>query len=72
MIATLSYAIYSVAQDHHSLHAKFAGKSVGLDKNSNLTMLMCVVSIIMGALLMRYVIEKPALALRNNILSQVE
>ena len=68
MIATLSYAIYlSHKIIIHCIQNLL--ESVGLDKNSNLTMLMCVVSIIMGALLMRYVIEKPALVLRNDILA---
>ncbi len=40
-----------------------------IDGSSNWMLLLCVLICILGALLMRVFIEKPALKLRNKILS---
>jgi peptidoglycan/LPS O-acetylase OafA/YrhL len=66
-IAALSYAIYLSHKIVIHVVQKLLG-NLGLDKNSNLMMLCCLAAIILAALLMRYMIEKPALKLRNNIL----
>jgi len=45
-------------------------EKMGIDKNSNLTMLACIIASITGALAMRYVIERPALRLRDKVLDR--
>ncbi|MDB5006544.1 MAG: oatA 3 [Mucilaginibacter sp.] len=68
-IATLSYSIYlSHKIVIHSIQSLL--EKVGMDKNSNLAMLICVVAVIAGALVLRYVVEKPALRIRNIILNR--
>jgi len=70
-IATLSYAIYL----SHKIVIHLVQKqleSFGLDKNSVWTMLICAVCIVAGALLIRYLIEKPALKMRNRILERLK
>ncbi len=67
-LATLSYSIYlSHKIVIHVTQNLF--RSVGMDKNSNLMMLISMVAVVAAALIMRYAIEKPALALRNKILT---
>jgi len=64
-LATLSYAIYL----SHKIVIHVTQNWVsGIDRNSNLMMLICFAAIIIAALIMRYVVEKPALILRNKIL----
>jgi peptidoglycan/LPS O-acetylase OafA/YrhL len=66
-IAAFSYSIYlSHKIVIHLVQNLFS--NMGLDKNSNLMMLICIVAIIAAALIMRYVVERPALKLRNRIL----
>ncbi|HEY4196094.1 MAG TPA: acyltransferase [Mucilaginibacter sp.] len=66
-IAAFSYSIYlSHKIVIHLVQNLFS--NMGLDKNSNLMMLICITAIIAAALIMRYVIERPALKLRNRIL----
>jgi len=68
-IATLSYAIYlSHKIIIHLVQNLLEG--FGIDKNSVLSMLICGVTIVAGALLIRYLIEKPALKIRNRILGK--
>jgi peptidoglycan/LPS O-acetylase OafA/YrhL len=45
---------------------------MGMDKDSNLVMLICVIATIGAALAMRYMIEKPALKIRNKILNKLK
>jgi peptidoglycan/LPS O-acetylase OafA/YrhL len=68
-IATLSYAIYLSHKIVIHLVQKYA-ETIGLDKNSILVMVLCVSCVGSVALLMRYVIEKPALRMRNNVLAK--
>jgi len=66
-IATLSYSIYlSHKIVIHVTQNWLSG--LGIDRDSNLMMVLCLVVVIGVALLMRYVIEVPALRLRNTIL----
>ncbi|MDB5016228.1 MAG: Peptidoglycan/LPS O-acetylase OafA/YrhL [Mucilaginibacter sp.] len=68
-IATLSYSIYlSHKIVIHSIQSLL--EKVGMDKNSNLAMLICIIAVIVGALVLRYVVEKPALRIRNIILNR--
>jgi peptidoglycan/LPS O-acetylase OafA/YrhL len=69
LIATLSYSIYL----SHKIIIHVVQnllQMAGLDRNSNITMLICVACVIAAALVMRYVIEKPALKLRNWVLAR--
>lgn len=69
-LATLSYAIY--LSHKIVIHVTQNGLSdIGLDKNSNLTMVICAAAVVTAALIIRYTIEKPALLLRNKILSRL-
>jgi len=69
-IAALSYAIYlSHKIVIHVTQKLFSNP--GLDKDSNLMMLCCIAAMILAALLMRYLIEKPALKLRNYVLKKL-
>ncbi|WP_183556685.1 acyltransferase family protein [Mucilaginibacter sp. SP1R1] len=66
-LATLSYGIYLVHKLMIHLTQNLLEKA-GLDKNSNLMMLCCIMSSIAGALVLRYAIEKPSLKLRDKVL----
>ena len=68
-IATLSYAVYLSHKIIIHLVQKLL-EGFGVDKNSVWTMLVCVICVIAVALLMRYVIEKPALRMRNRFLNR--
>jgi peptidoglycan/LPS O-acetylase OafA/YrhL len=68
-IATLSYSIYLSHKIIIHLTQNLLQKE-GMDKNSNLTMLICIIACVAGALVLRYVVEKPALRLRNMILEK--
>jgi peptidoglycan/LPS O-acetylase OafA/YrhL len=67
LIATLSYAIYLIHKIVIHVTQDLLGKA-GMDKNSSLVMLICIITTITGALVMRYAVEKPALKARNRIL----
>jgi len=69
LIATLSYSVYLSHKIIIHLVQNLLEKA-GMDKNSNITMLICIICVIVGALMMRYVIEKPALRIRNSILAR--
>jgi peptidoglycan/LPS O-acetylase OafA/YrhL len=70
-IATLSYSIYlshkGVVHLTQELFMKWgiAGDSVAM-------MLICVVTVILAALLLRYVVEKPFLSIRDRVLNKVK
>jgi len=69
LVATLSYSIYLVHKIVIHVTQVLLEK-IGLDKNSVLTMLICVVTTVTAALIMRYAIEKPALRVRNLVLAK--
>ena len=70
-IATLSYSMYLTHKIMiHVVQNQL--QNVGFDKNSNLTMLICLMGIILGALLSRYLIEKPAIYARDIILQKLK
>jgi peptidoglycan/LPS O-acetylase OafA/YrhL len=69
-IAALSYSIYLSHKIIIHLMQSLLEKA-GMDKNNNLTMLICIICVMAGALTMRYLIEKPALRLRNIVLSKM-
>lgn len=68
-IATLSYGIYLVHKLTIHLTQNLLEKT-GIDKNSNLMMFCCILSSIAGALVLRYVIEKPSLKIRDKVLGR--
>jgi len=70
-IAALSYSIYLIHKIVIHVTQVQLDK-LGVDKNSNLMMLCCFAATILGAVLMRYAIEKPALRLRNSILLRMK
>ena len=66
-IASLSYAIYLTHKIVIHVVQNLLEKA-GLDKNSNLTMLICFIAVITGALLSRYLVERPSMKLRDKVL----
>jgi peptidoglycan/LPS O-acetylase OafA/YrhL len=70
-IATLSYSMYLTHKIVIHVIQTLTEKA-GMDKNSNLTMLICLIGVIAGALLSRYVIEKPAMYMRDIILQKLK
>ena len=68
-LATLSYGIYLVHKLMIHLTQSLPA-STGIDKDSNLMMLLCIMSSIAGALILRYTIEKPSLRLRDKVLQR--
>jgi len=69
-LATLSYSIYLTHKMMIHLTQHFF-ENMGIDKNSNLMLLLCVVSSLVGALLLRNTVEKPALKIRDKILNSI-
>jgi peptidoglycan/LPS O-acetylase OafA/YrhL len=67
-IAVLSYAMYLSHKIVIHVVQNILQRA-GVDKNSNLTMLICFIAAIVAAIIIRYAIEKPALKLRNRVLS---
>jgi peptidoglycan/LPS O-acetylase OafA/YrhL len=70
-IATLSYSMYLTHKIVIHVVQNIL-QNLGIDKNSNLTMLICLIGIIVGALFSRYLIEKPAMYARNIILQKLK
>jgi peptidoglycan/LPS O-acetylase OafA/YrhL len=70
-IATLSYSMYLTHKIVIHVVQNLVEK-VGIDRSSNLTMLICLICIIVGALLSRYLIEKPAMYARDIILQKLK
>jgi len=66
-IATLSYSIYLIHKIMLTISQKIFGQ-MGIDKNSNVMLIIGIISSIAGALLLRYLVEKPFLRLRDKIL----
>ena len=71
LIATLSYSIYLSHKIVIHLVQKLL-ESFGMDKNGVLCMLICAVCVAAAALVMRYLIEKPALRWRNRLLNRIQ
>jgi peptidoglycan/LPS O-acetylase OafA/YrhL len=69
-VATLSFSLYLIHKIAIHLTQNIFAKT-GIDKNSNLMMLLCIIASIAAALIMRYVIEKPSLCVRDRILKQI-
>ncbi|WPU93268.1 acyltransferase [Mucilaginibacter sabulilitoris] len=68
-LATLSYGIYL----SHKLVIAFMQnvlEKTGIARDSNLMMMFCITGSIAGALILRYVIEKPSLKIRDKILNK--
>lgn len=66
-LATLSYSIYLIHKIMLHVAQLIFGK-LGVDVNGNLMFVICIISAITGALLLRYIVEKPFLRLRDRIL----
>ena len=69
-LATLSYSLYLSHKGLIHITQRILGGAI--DANSNLMLILCLVICILGALVMRVFIEKPALKMRNKILSRIE
>jgi len=69
-IATLSYGIYLTHKLVIHLTQNLLEKT-GIDHNSNLMMFCCLATTVMSALLLRYVIEKPSLKIRDKVLRKM-
>jgi len=68
-LATLSYSIYLSHKIMITASQKTFGQ-LGVDRNSNLMFIIGIISSIAGALLLRYLIEKPFLRIRDMILKR--
>ena len=68
-LATLSYSIYLSHKLVIHLTQSLLQKA-GIDNNSNLMMLCCLLSTIACALILRYTIEKPSLKIRDKLLQR--
>lgn len=66
-LAALSYSIYLVHKMMIYITQLWGIKS-GVDVNSSMMFALCIITTIGGALILRYVIEKPALKVRSLIL----
>lgn len=67
-LAALSYSIYLVHKIViHVTQVQLS--NLGMNKDSGVMMVCCFVTVLLAALLMRYLVEKPALRLRNRILA---
>ncbi|ANE52296.1 acyltransferase family protein [Flavisolibacter tropicus] len=66
-IATLSYAIYLVHKFIIHITQDQLAK-LGVDKNSNLMLGICVVTVLLGAWVLNRLVEKPFLKMRDRVL----
>lgn len=69
-IAMLSYSMYLSHKIIIHVVQNLLQNS-GIDRNSNLMMLICFASTVIAALIMRYVVEKPAMHVRDILLSKL-
>lgn len=67
IVATLSYSIYLSHKGVVHLTQQWV-KPWGIAPDSNWMMLICAISVVLAALLMHYIVEKPFLKLRDRIL----
>lgn len=66
-LATLSYSIYLCHKMlAHVTHLVL--EKAGMDKDGNLIFFCCFIAAVLGALLLRYLIEKPFLKIRDKLL----
>ena len=70
LIATLSYSIYLSHKIIIHLVQKLL-ESFGVAKNSITCMMICMFCVIAGALVIRYLIEKPSLRVRDRMLKEM-
>jgi peptidoglycan/LPS O-acetylase OafA/YrhL len=68
-LATLSYSLYLSHKGLIHITQGIIGSR--LEGNSNMMLILCVFVCILGALAMRVFIEKPALKMRNKILTRI-
>ena len=68
-LAGLSYGIYLIHKGIIHLVQKYAG-GMGVPVDSGRMFLICLLFVLLGALLLQYVVEKPFLKLRKRILKQ--
>lgn len=66
-LAALSYAIYLTHKMVIHVTQNLFSRA-GIDKGGNLMMVICLICVLIGAIVMRYVVEKPSLKLRNRLL----
>ncbi len=66
-LATLSYSIYLIHKMIITVAQNIFGQ-LGVDKNSNLMFIIGIICSVAGALLLRYLVEKPFLRIRDKIL----
>jgi peptidoglycan/LPS O-acetylase OafA/YrhL len=66
-VAILSYSMYLVHKGIRHLCFLYFGK-MGIDKNGILMLLLSLAFSILAALILRYVIEKPFLKIRDKLL----
>jgi len=71
VIATLSYSIYLIHKIAIHLTQYWLGKA-GMDKSGTIMLLCCIITTVGAAALMRVLIEKPALRLRNKVLNRIK
>jgi peptidoglycan/LPS O-acetylase OafA/YrhL len=69
IIATLSYSIYLSHKGVVNVTQDWAAQW-GIARDSNRMMLICALSTILVALLMRYIVEKPFMKLRDRLLER--
>ena len=67
--AALSYAIYLSHKGLIHITQEQAAR-MGIGQDSNLVFLLCVISTLSGAIILRYAVEKPFLVIRNKLLKK--
>ena len=70
-IAMLSYSMYLSHKIIIHVVQRLLQNS-GIDKSSNLMMLICFTSAVIAALVMRYLVEKPAMHVRDKLLNKLK
>jgi peptidoglycan/LPS O-acetylase OafA/YrhL len=69
-IATLSYSVYLIHKAvRHLCHTHLSGR-LGIEQESVLMFFICLTAAFLGALLLRYTIEKPCLRLKDYLLKK--
>jgi peptidoglycan/LPS O-acetylase OafA/YrhL len=69
-IATLSYSVYLIHKAIRHLCHNHLSNYWGIEKQSVLMFFICLAAAFLGALLLRYTIEKPCLKLRDYLLEK--
>ena len=68
-IATLSYSIYLSHKMIIHTTQNLLG-NMGIARDGNLMLALCIISSVLGALVLRYVVELPALRIRDKVISR--